>query len=39
MDISYSPISINNIVRIGLNKKTHLIKGIRYIKTELKNKS
>ena len=40
MDIMYSPANKkNNIVRIGVNKKKHIIKGSRYIKTELKKKS
>ena len=34
----YSPvkdtIKNNNIVRIGINIKTHIIKGVRYIKKE-----
>jgi hypothetical protein len=38
MDVPHSPVIYNNIIRLGLNKKTHIIKGIRYIKTELKIK-
>jgi len=39
MDIPYSPTNKNNImIRLGINKKKHIVKGIRYIKTEIKNK-
>ncbi len=38
MDIMYSPIKDvnkkNNNVRIGINVKKHIVKGIRYIKKE-----
>ena len=35
----YSPANKNNnIVRIGVNKKKHIIKDTRYIKTEMKKK-
>ena len=36
MDIMYSPVKDdkfqNNVVRIGINVKKHIIKGVRYIK-------
>jgi hypothetical protein len=33
MDIMYSPVENKNIaVRMGINKKKHIIKGVRYIK-------
>ena len=40
MDIMYSPVkNINTAVRMGINKKKHIIKGIRYIKPLLENAS
>ena len=37
MDIMYSPVKDdkfqNNVVRIGINVKKNIIKGVRYIKT------
>ena len=39
METMYSPVKDeqkkNNIVRIGINIKKHIIKGVRYIKKEL----